>query len=144
MALFAEDFDGLRDRGADPVTWNPRGTLLRTQYPEECEGDPESGPAGPRLAAPESEEEYLAMAEENAEVFDRCRDPLNFLGVSYGGVFATTHAQLYPEHVRTLVLDSVESRVLDDRGHLEAAAAPHDEAFGEFAHWCDEETECSC
>lgn len=75
----------------------------------------------------------LALGEER----------LNLYGSSYGTLFALTYAELYPDRVRTLVLDGV----VDPSAPLDVAVLREAEAlervFDSFASWCALEPECA-
>jgi pimeloyl-ACP methyl ester carboxylesterase len=68
---------------------------------------------------------------------------LSLYGRSYGTLAGQMYAELFPNRVRALVLDSVFDHSLSQTRFLETEAATGEDSFREFAAWCDEATECA-
>ncbi|MFD0890973.1 alpha/beta fold hydrolase, partial [Streptosporangium algeriense] len=67
---------------------------------------------------------------------------LTSYGVSYGTLAQQMYAELFPDRVRAMVLDSNMDHSLDVRAFQETEAAGVEDAFDEFAAWCDQDTAC--
>lgn len=65
-------------------------------------------------------------------------DELNFLGYSYGTVLGQQYARLFPEEVRTMVLDGLVDPSEDGLDGAVAQALAFEEALDRFITWCDE------
>lgn len=64
---------------------------------------------------------------------------LTFHGSSYGTLLGEQYAQRYPDRVRALVLESVDDHSPGSAGAFLAAQAwAGEDAFDDFARWCDE------
>ncbi|WP_199513683.1 alpha/beta hydrolase [Nucisporomicrobium flavum] len=68
---------------------------------------------------------------------------ISFYGVSYGTLLGTQYAELYPDRVRALALDSVMDHSGDTGAFLTAETAAAQDAFDQFAAWCARSTECA-
>ncbi len=117
----------------DIISWDPRGIGASTQGQCFANGNEEASLIGVLGAFPVSFDEQHAWTEAYATFADACarkagdllahistadtaRDleqlrlasggaPLNYWGVSYGTFLGATYANLFPDHIRTLVLD---------------------------------------
>ena len=67
------------------------------------------------------------------------QDELNWYGVSYGTWLGAVYAELYPEHVGRMVLDSAVN--VTDRDSVRQADG-FEQALGAFAQWCGDDTAC--
>ncbi|MFF5294260.1 alpha/beta hydrolase [Paractinoplanes globisporus] len=146
--------DTLRSR-FDIVSFDPRGS--RGGRPIPCD----TSPAGPK---PEpvltSQAEFDATVAYNRKVRDICaRSPadmlsnvrdvdalraalgekqISFHGTSYGTLLGEQYAERYPGRVRAMVLESVDDHsVPTTAAFLATQAAAFEDAFQDFAHWCD-------
>lgn len=86
--------------------------------------------------------------ESAARDFDALRaglgeDKLNMWVVSYGTHLGMMYAELFPEHVRAIVLDSPMAPVLDFETFITAQDASFEAELGRFFAWCDR-TPASC
>jgi pimeloyl-ACP methyl ester carboxylesterase len=61
---------------------------------------------------------------------------LNWLGFSYGTLLGATYAQLFPTHIRAMVLDGAVDPTLDPVAASETQAGGFEHAFDDFANWC--------
>ncbi|GAB3689817.1 alpha/beta fold hydrolase [Nocardiopsis oceani] len=150
------------------VTWNARGTMGETAelLPHEVCGD-----RGPEFVSAQTEEEFDEVVAEHEAVADECRDhdpdlfdamntlqhvgdmeairaglgeeQLNLYAHSHGGVRATAYAELHPERLSSVFLDSIVNWV-SDREHTESTLADELESqFADFGQWCAESEECA-
>ncbi|MGO1183345.1 MAG: alpha/beta hydrolase [Micrococcaceae bacterium] len=70
------------------------------------------------------------------------RDPLNYLGFSYGTKLGAIYAELFPEQVGTMVLDGALDPSLTEEEVTTGQAAGFEQALGSWAAWCAEEDTC--
>nr|WP_205863761.1 alpha/beta hydrolase [Planosporangium mesophilum] len=61
---------------------------------------------------------------------------LTYLGYSYGTLLGAVYAQLFPTHVRALVLDGAIDPTLDSVASAEGQAKGFERAFDNFSAWC--------
>jgi pimeloyl-ACP methyl ester carboxylesterase len=64
-------------------------------------------------------------------------EKLTYLGFSYGTLLGSVYAQLYPDHVRALVLDGAVDPRQDAVESSKAQAEGFERALDNFAGWCD-------
>lgn len=149
------------------VTWNPRGAF--TTWSESQRAACEQ--SGPPLTVPASQAEYDATAKANQAIEDKCRqqDPqlfdhmdseshardldairqalgessLNYFGQSYGGVIGVAYAQLFPQRVRTMFLDSIVDHTATGAHYDELEGSAREALFGRFVDWCRTTTSCT-
>ncbi|MEU8222089.1 alpha/beta fold hydrolase [Kribbella sp. NPDC048915] len=158
----ADAFAGLR-RTMDIITWDLRGGPnvpgMSTNLP--CEW---TGVRQPRV--PRDQAAFDALAKANRAAAERCRakDPelfaamdsgshardldavrralgepaVNFYGASYGGFIGQAYARLFPEHVRSMVLDGTWNHSASnwDR-ELGRLARDVQGSVTRFLDWCD-------
>lgn len=67
---------------------------------------------------------------------------LTYLGYSYGTLLGATYAQLFPHHVRAMVLDGAVDPAQDAVAAARAQAAGFERAFDQFAAWCRKTSNC--
>lgn len=68
---------------------------------------------------------------------------LNFYSASYAGFYAQAYARLYPDKVRTLVLDGTFTHATDDwDAELDAHAKRNETTLGRFFDWCEQDEAC--
>ncbi|MGW3993692.1 alpha/beta hydrolase [Amycolatopsis sp. NPDC004772] len=148
----------------DVVGFDVRGTG-RSHFIE-CEntGAPRSDePAGPAEFAAlrtYSENRVSACRARNLPVFDHADTGLNaqdmdavrralgearlsFFGISYGTLLGQQYAEKHGDRVRALVLDSTIDHSAGLTRFLGDRAAAADDAFRQFAAWCDRTTTCA-
>jgi len=69
---------------------------------------------------------------------------LNFYGASYAGLYGQTYARLFPDRVRTLVLDGTFPHAVADWEKVLADQARRNEVtLGRFFAWCAEDRSCA-
>lgn len=61
---------------------------------------------------------------------------LNFIGISYGSLFGTTYAQMYPENIRAMALDGIVDHTQNDvtSGFVEMTS--YENVLDIFFQWC--------
>jgi pimeloyl-ACP methyl ester carboxylesterase len=69
-------------------------------------------------------------------------EQITFYGASYGTLLGAQYAQLYPERVRALVLDSVMDHSAGVGDFLGTETAATQDAFDEFVAWCARDVTC--
>ncbi|MEU4253719.1 alpha/beta hydrolase [Amycolatopsis sp. NPDC026612] len=89
-----------------------------------------------------------ANTADNARDMDALRRALgeariSYLGISYGTLLGQQYAELHGDRVRALVLDSSIDHSAGLERFLGDRATAADEAFGQFAAWCDRDTTCA-
>jgi pimeloyl-ACP methyl ester carboxylesterase len=162
----AEAFAGLRQK-MDIVTWDMRGgpnlAGLSTNLPCDWTGHrlprlPRNQAEFDRLAAANRAEAEKCQAKDpqlfaamdsasNARDIDAIRKALgepqvNFYGASYGGFIGQAYARLYPQHVRTLVLDGTWNHSTDNWDRELANLARDVQSYiTRFFDWCQEDCE---
>ncbi len=68
---------------------------------------------------------------------------LNFYGASYAGLYAQSYARLFPDRVRTLVLDGTFPHAVQDwNAELIAHAKRNETTIGRFFDWCEQDRDC--
>lgn len=65
-------------------------------------------------------------------------DKLTYLGYSYGTLLGAVYAQLYPQHIRALVLDGAVDPEQDSVAATEQQARGFEQAMDNFAAWCQQ------
>ncbi|WP_171074500.1 alpha/beta fold hydrolase [Nonomuraea basaltis] len=70
-------------------------------------------------------------------------EKLTFYGVSYGTLLGQMYAELFPNRIRALVLDSNMDHSLGVKAFLDSEAAAVEDAFDQFVGWCDQEPSCA-
>jgi len=146
----------------DLVGFDPRGVGLSdpvTCIPAELKD--QSTAADPDARTPAEYDAQVAMSRDVADACyrkygarlgaynttDTARDlellrqalgdrKLSYLGYSYGTRIGAVYATLYPDRVRTLVLDGAVDPTVDDVASTEAQARGFEDAFDEFARDC--------
>ncbi|MGW7680361.1 alpha/beta fold hydrolase [Kribbella sp. NPDC054772] len=163
-----EAFSGLRQK-MDIITWDLRGGPnapgLSTNLP--CEW---TGVRQPRV--PRNQTEFDALAATNRASATKCqaKDPelfaamdsashardvdairralgestVNFYGASYGGFIGQTYARLFPQHVRSLVLDGTWNHSTNNWDRELTALARDVQTFmTRFFDWCRTQGNCA-
>ncbi|OYO18490.1 alpha/beta hydrolase [Enemella evansiae] len=144
----------------DIVGWDPRGTGAST--PVRCTDPAQTDTLLAADSSPDDEAERAAYRQLNADFGRACLansgellehistvdtvrdldllrglvgDPkLQFLGYSYGTAIGSRYAQMYPDRVGAMVLDSAVNVIPDDQSVVQAMG--FDRALTEFADWC--------
>lgn len=70
-------------------------------------------------------------------------EKLTFYGVSYGTLLGQMYAELFPNKIRALVLDSNMDHSLSTWPFMLTEAAAVEDAFDQFVGWCDQEPSCA-
>lgn len=69
---------------------------------------------------------------------------LNFYGASYAGFYGQAYARLFPDRVRTLVLDGTFAHAVEDwDAELIAHAERNETTIGRFFDWCERDRACA-
>ncbi|KAI1381945.1 alpha/beta-hydrolase [Hypoxylon crocopeplum] len=71
-------------------------------------------------------------------------EPMNWLSVSYGTQLGSQYAGLFPDNIRSMVLDGVVSQSQAQVSQFLAGAASLDATFKRFAQWCDAQNATAC
>ena len=69
-------------------------------------------------------------------------EQLNYLGYSYGTMLGATYADLYPERVGRMVLDSAVDPAIDYASLQREQLAAFDDVFAAYVEECQAESEC--
>ncbi|MFD9700854.1 alpha/beta hydrolase [Lentzea sp. NPDC059081] len=68
---------------------------------------------------------------------------VSYFGLSYGTVYGQTYAEMFGDRLRAMVLDSVVDHSAGLQRFVGDRAAAADDAFVEFARWCDRTESCA-
>jgi pimeloyl-ACP methyl ester carboxylesterase len=87
----------------------------------------------------------LFSTEQAARDMDAIRDAigdqkLTYLGYSYGTLLGAVYAQLFPTHIRALVLDGAVDPQLTGAAATESQLGGFEHAFDQFAAWCKDQS----
>jgi pimeloyl-ACP methyl ester carboxylesterase len=153
----------------DIVSFDPRG--VERSSPVTCSAGGGSGSGGqeldpvPTTSAAErallgDDQAYAAQCEkfsgsllpyvgtvDTARDLDRIRGALGdaqltFIGHSYGTLLGATYAQLFPTHVRAMVLDGAIDPALDTVQYVTDQAMSFESELQSFFAWCAADTGC--
>ncbi|MEW9552272.1 alpha/beta fold hydrolase [Nonomuraea sp. NPDC050783] len=69
-------------------------------------------------------------------------DKLTSYGVSYGTLAQQMYAELFPNRIRAMILDSNMDHSLDVKAFQVTEAATVQDSFDEFVAWCERDDEC--
>jgi pimeloyl-ACP methyl ester carboxylesterase len=98
------------------------------QYASQCEQD--SGSVLPHVGT-------VAAAMDLDRIRAALGDPrLTFIGHSYGTLLGATYAQMFPTHVRAMVLDGAIDPAMDARQMVLDQAEGFESVLGDFFSWC--------
>ncbi|HKS49603.1 MAG TPA: alpha/beta hydrolase [Amycolatopsis sp.] len=150
----------------DIIGFDPRG--VRRSNPVQCSA--ELAAQQPFLV-PDTEAEYAALLSFNARFGADCRartGPLfdhvdtlsvdrdidairaalgerqiSYFGISYGTLIGQEYAELFPDRIRAMVVDSNMDHSLGTEPFLLTEAATDEDSFREFIAWCDRDTSCA-
>jgi pimeloyl-ACP methyl ester carboxylesterase len=87
----------------------------------------------------------LFSTEQAARDIDAIRvglgdQKVNWLGFSYGTLLGATYAQLFPTHIRAMVLDGAVDPTVSPIDSSEGQAKGFEHAFDDFSTWCKAHT----
>ena len=145
----------------DIVSFDPRGSL--GGHPIPCDTDPVV-PKPPVVLT--SQADFDATIVYNRELRAACAwtpadmlsnvhdvdalraalgvDQISFHGTSYGTLLGEQYAERYPSRVRAMVLESVDDHSVPTTAEfLETQANAFEDAFEDFAGWCDRTEACA-
>lgn len=160
---------GLLDR-FDIVSFDPRG--VQRSSPVTCSSGQSSGPVGQlidpvpttsaqQLALLQNDQGFAAACErlsgailpyvgtvDTARDLDRIRAALGdaqltFIGHSYGTLLGATYADLFPTHVRAMVLDGAIDPALSATAYATQQAESFESELDSFFSWCAADSSCS-
>ncbi|KAF5846576.1 hypothetical protein GGP41_004641 [Bipolaris sorokiniana] len=142
----------------DIIGLDPRGTGMSHQV--KC--DPAIYTEAISLF-PQTEEEYAALADKNKRLGESCREltgpllehvdtisaakdheavrialgnePMNFVGLSYGSQLAAQYISLFPDNVRTLVLDAISQHSQSEAADIFIGASSYELVLQHFFTW---------
>lgn len=69
--------------------------------------------------------------------------PLNYLGFSYGTQLGMAYAELYPENIRSMVLDGVLDHSQSETNMFVMESQTFEEELDRFFEWCNTTSECA-
>jgi pimeloyl-ACP methyl ester carboxylesterase len=159
---------GLLDR-FDIVSFDPRG--VERSSPVTCSTGQSSGPVGQLIdPVPTNSAEQLALLHndqnfaaacgrlsgailpyvgtvDTARDLDRIRAALGdaqltFIGHSYGTLLGATYAELFPTHVRAMVLDGAIDPALSATAYATQQAESFESVLDSFLMWCAADAGC--
>ena len=162
-------FASLRER-MHIVTWDPRGYGGPFGGRSTALGCDWTTLVRPTPPYPADQAEFDALAAANRATATACRDTdptlfdhmdsasnawdleairvalgepeLNFYGSSYGGMYGQAYARLFPDRIRTMVLDGTSTHSTADwPSELDALARDQEALFQRFVAWCAARTE---
>ncbi|WCN79474.1 alpha/beta hydrolase [Micromonospora sp. LH3U1] len=153
-------------RRFDIVGFDPRGTVRST--PVRCSS---ALLARHPSLTPANSAEYERLRTYNRQLRDNCRAhsgplfdhidsvsaardtdavraalgerQLSFYEWSYGTLLGQSYAELFPDRVRALVMDSVMDHSQGVREYFRSGAASNEALFHEFVTWCDGNQSCA-
>ncbi|MFE3448166.1 alpha/beta fold hydrolase [Nonomuraea sp. NPDC059194] len=70
-------------------------------------------------------------------------EKLTYYGISYGTLIGQMYAELFPNRIRAMALDSNMDHSLGVKAFLDSEAAAVEDAFDQFVGWCDQEPGCA-
>ncbi|KAI0381469.1 alpha/beta-hydrolase [Hypomontagnella monticulosa] len=71
-------------------------------------------------------------------------EPMNWFGVSYGTLLGAQYAELFPENIRSIMLDGVASLSQSEIATFTSAALGVETAFRGFLTWCKAQNATAC
>jgi pimeloyl-ACP methyl ester carboxylesterase len=152
----------------DQVGFDPRGINTSTQL--RC--DVELSQRADAAKHPDSQAEFDQLVTINRQLHDSCRansgrladhvdnlhtvrdmdairaalgeQKLTFVGFSYGSLMGQQYAEMFPHRVRALVMDgNMDHSITNAWDFMRSETAPVEQAFREFANWCDSTETCA-
>jgi pimeloyl-ACP methyl ester carboxylesterase len=70
-------------------------------------------------------------------------DRVNWLGISYGTQVAANHAEMFPRHIRAMVLDAALDHSQAEGAQVAAEIMSEENSFNRFVRWCDTAPTCA-
>ncbi len=167
VSTYADRFfsDTLRRR-FDLIGFDPRG--IGVNPPVTCAT---GGLTGPTTVFPASRAEFAAATTLNRRLLAGCRattgpltdhmsgadvardveairialggQPLSWYGTSYGTEIGQRYAELFPHHIRAMVLDATIDHGRSAFTHLLASTASAEDTFNRFSRWCRRARTCA-
>jgi pimeloyl-ACP methyl ester carboxylesterase len=151
----------------DVVGFDPRGINTSSQLL--CDTDLAQQAEGAKH--PTSQAEFDTLASLNRQLHDSCRAnsggldkhvgnletvrdmdairaalgdrKLTYLGFSYGSLMGQQYAEVFPHRIRALVMDgNMDHSLRTAWDFMRSETAPVEQAFVEFADWCDTTEAC--
>ncbi|HEX6360504.1 alpha/beta hydrolase [Actinophytocola sp.] len=167
MIKFSEPFTDEVNARFDRIGFDPRGINTSSQL--RCDVDLLGSALDARH--PTSQADFDELARRNRALHDNCREnssglanhvdnlhtvrdmdairaalgerKLTFLGYSYGSLMGQQYAEVFPHRVRALVMDGNMNHSIDSVWEfMRTETAPIEQAFVEFANWCDTTETC--
>jgi len=150
-------FDPRGVQRSDPVNCGTSGAPSDNTSPLP---DPAPTSAAGQQALLSNDQAYAAQCEQNsaavlpfvgtvdtARDLDRIRqaigDPtLTFIGHSYGTLLGATYAEMFPTHVRAMVLDAAIDPALSSDDYLLDQAEALEGVLVDFLNWCEGSSSC--
>ncbi|KAM0432238.1 hypothetical protein ACHAPT_004776 [Fusarium lateritium] len=71
-------------------------------------------------------------------------EKMNWLGMSYGTMIGTQYTYLYPNNIRTMVLDSNLQHYQDEASMLLSEATTYEATLKRFFSWCETANKTAC
>lgn len=68
---------------------------------------------------------------------------ISYYGVSYGTLIGQEYAELFPDRIRAMVIDSNMDHRLSTTPFLVTEAATDEDSFNQFEAWCDRDSTCA-
>ncbi|NJC73817.1 alpha/beta hydrolase [Planosporangium thailandense] len=154
-------------RRFDVVGFDPRG--VGGSHPVLCDSDIEAQTVP---VVPRDDAEFAQLIAHNKALGDSCRKltgplfdfvdtasvardmdairaalgerRLNYYGVSYGTLMGQQYAELFPRHIRTMVIDSdMDHSASTTWQFLRTEATAAQESFDQFVAWCARASTCA-
>lgn len=69
-------------------------------------------------------------------------EKLNYIGLSYGTLLGQTYAELFPQNIRSMVLDGNMDHSTDPMSYLTVKEFTYETSLVRFAEWCSETPSC--
>jgi pimeloyl-ACP methyl ester carboxylesterase len=168
MVKFSEPFTDAVNARFDRVGFDPRGINTSSQLLCDIELAQQSNQA----KHPTNQAEFDELASINRALHDSCRAnsgplanhvdnlhtardmdairaalgerKLTFVGYSYGSLMGQQYAEVFPHRIRALVMDGNMDHSLPNAWEfMRSETAPVEQAFVEFANWCDTTETCA-
>lgn len=149
----------------DIIGWDPRG--VGASSPIQCDAALLADPPSP---FPTSRAEFATLTAYNRTLADNCRDEtgpvldhidtastardldairaalhqgqLSFYAMSYGTQIGEQYAELFPQNVRAMALDSTMDHSVGAFRHATMLAKAQEDSYTQFATWCRTTPSC--